>query len=550
MHIKEIRLLGFRRFTDLTVTGLPSSTKLVILAGPNGNGKSSLFDSFLSFHHHELSELGFDWNVEYHQKQSNTEKLDQRKRVKIEFYESLPKELSERRKVFYVRSAYRNDPDFMSAELGQTPSPLDQRRLNRLIDNDATVAQNYRRIASLAVQELYGSDNESKTFGEFRIGTRDALNTQLNKLLPELTLTDLGRPLHKGTFFFTKGISANFPYKNLSGGEKAVFDMLLDILTNRGDYDNTIYAIDEPESHINPRLQGDLLRVLYDMVPENCQLWLATHAIGILRAARDLAVNSPDKVVFLDFDKDFDQPQILQPEVFNRSFWERSLAIAFADMAALIAPRMIVRCEGSSQSKAGDGFDARIYETIFDSEFPDVRFVSSGASNDLKKDISLVTAALEGKIPGLTFKKLFDRDDRSEEERAEMIADGDRVLRRRHIESYLFDDEILAALANLYDQTSKTSEIIAAREVALADAKSRGNPEDHMKAAAGQTYNAIKIILNIRHGGTTARIFMRDVLAPLMTRSMNVYSELKEDIFGKWPALRHYHSGSVVKNSG
>ena len=35
-------------------------------------------------------------------------------------------------------------------------------------------------------------------------------------------------------------------------------------------------------------------------------------------------------------------------------------------MAALIAPRLIVRCEGSSRSAPGDGFDAQIYEKIFD----------------------------------------------------------------------------------------------------------------------------------------------------------------------------------------
>ncbi len=46
MHVKEARIRDFRRFTDLIITNLPESIRLVVLAGPNGNGKSSLFDAF------------------------------------------------------------------------------------------------------------------------------------------------------------------------------------------------------------------------------------------------------------------------------------------------------------------------------------------------------------------------------------------------------------------------------------------------------------------------------------------------------------------------
>jgi hypothetical protein len=330
--------------------------------------------------------------------------------------------------------------------------------------------------------------------------------------------------------YFTKGPNKDFLYKNLSGGEKAAFDILLDLIVNKKDFDDTIYAIDEPESHLNPRLHGELLRVLDELVPDDCQLWLATHSIGLLRAARDLAINSPGHVAFLDFDKDFDEAQTLRPEPFSRSFWERSLAVAFADMAALIAPRMIVRCEGHSSKAAGDGFDAQIYERIFDVEFPDVRFVSSGSATDLDKDISLVTAAIEGKISGLTFKRLYDRDDRSEQEIADVLARGDRVLRRRQIESYLFDDEVLTALANSTGNAELAADAIKARDAAIASSHKRGNPIDDMKSAAGETYVALKKIFALTQGGNNTRAFMRDTLAPLVVSTTNTYRELKADI--------------------
>ena len=45
MRIRDIYLTGFKRFTDLTIEGIPDTAKLVILVGPSGSGKSSLFEA-------------------------------------------------------------------------------------------------------------------------------------------------------------------------------------------------------------------------------------------------------------------------------------------------------------------------------------------------------------------------------------------------------------------------------------------------------------------------------------------------------------------------
>ena len=39
MKIKQIRLVKFKRFSDLTISEIPKTTKLVVLVGPNGCGK-------------------------------------------------------------------------------------------------------------------------------------------------------------------------------------------------------------------------------------------------------------------------------------------------------------------------------------------------------------------------------------------------------------------------------------------------------------------------------------------------------------------------------
>ena len=46
MKIKQVKLVKFKRFSDLIISEIPESTKLVVLVGPNGCGKSSLFEAF------------------------------------------------------------------------------------------------------------------------------------------------------------------------------------------------------------------------------------------------------------------------------------------------------------------------------------------------------------------------------------------------------------------------------------------------------------------------------------------------------------------------
>lgn len=44
MKIREISFNKFKRFENLKLTGIPETAKMVILVGPNGCGKSSVFE--------------------------------------------------------------------------------------------------------------------------------------------------------------------------------------------------------------------------------------------------------------------------------------------------------------------------------------------------------------------------------------------------------------------------------------------------------------------------------------------------------------------------
>ena len=46
MRVKKLRLKDFKRFDDLTIDLGETPKKIVALVGPNGCGKSSIFDAF------------------------------------------------------------------------------------------------------------------------------------------------------------------------------------------------------------------------------------------------------------------------------------------------------------------------------------------------------------------------------------------------------------------------------------------------------------------------------------------------------------------------
>ena len=68
---------------------------------------------------------------------------------------------------------------------------------------------------------------------------------------------------------------------------KEVVDILLDLYLRRDSYNDSIYIIDEPELHLNTAIQRMLINEINKMVPSNCQIWIATHSIGFLRALQN-----------------------------------------------------------------------------------------------------------------------------------------------------------------------------------------------------------------------------------------------------------------------
>ena len=405
MKLKQVELTNFRRFTKLRIQNIPDTTRLIMLAGPNGCGKSSFFDA-LSIWYQLHSGKSFNWQVNYHVKQSkliNMNSQNNSDSIIVVFHEEYLTD--DVKKSIYVRSAYRNDPELDTRRKYNLGKLLDDKQNSLLIYNDQTVSKNYERLIGNAVEELFsGQGNGRKTRDEMLNDLIGPVRDKFHMLFSDIELVSLGNPNQKSTFLFNKGSSSDFEYLNLSGGEKAAFDLILDLFISLQEFDNTIFCIDEPESHINPRVQSNLLSVIYSLIPENCQLILATHSIGMMRRAQEIEKNCPGSVVFLDFELNFDQPQIVEPIVPDRPFWNRAYEVALDDIAALVAPQTVVICVGepiSPKKFKNQSHDAHCYGVIFQKEYPETQFVSAGNDKNVEQDKLGLVCTLRQIVSGI-----------------------------------------------------------------------------------------------------------------------------------------------------
>ena len=311
MKLKEINLKQFKRFTDLRIENIPDSTKMVVLIGPNGCGKSSLFDAFKIWQDYHTYFCSCD--LTYYSKDSSV--FNTLEKISLLFDKKIDVDPRNSNRllcdnIFYFRTAYRNDADFVTTGIGNVP-PVFQRNDKKMISNDATVNLNYQRLVGKTLNHVYDKQKDTMKVSELREELIGKIRNSMINLFGDLILTDVGNPLVNGSFYFDKGIANGFLYKNLSGGEKAAFDILLDIIIKEEYYKDTIYCIDEPEVHMHTKLQSELLEEIYRLIPDSCQLWIATHSLGMMRKAKELSQINPGSVAFLDFDNiNFDEPVI------------------------------------------------------------------------------------------------------------------------------------------------------------------------------------------------------------------------------------------------
>jgi AAA15 family ATPase/GTPase len=458
VRIKKIRLKEFKRFDDLTIDLGDNPKKIIAIVGPNGCGKSSIFDAFED-KMRDFRYIGDEGPTFYSKAYYYTDEEKRNNNYNKQQAVSItPQSGIINRKSFYIRTAYRFTSKFNVKTLEALPEILESKdEPISSITIDKRLEANYKRLLGTAYSEFFEGN---KTGEEVRVELIGKINSILNKIL-DIEISDLGNILaKKGQLYFKKGNVSNFPYANLSSGEKEVIDIITDLIIKTKEYNDTVFCIDEPELHLNTSIQRKLLVEIEKLIPENCQLWVATHSIGFLRALQE---ELKDKSQILDFSqKDYFQcSHTITPIKSTRQNWQRIFSTALEDLTGLVSPKRIVYCEGKDKPGLNGeekGLDAKVYNTIFSETYHDTLFVSSGGNTELDHRSEIAFAILTKVFNEIEILVLKDRDIssgrlNSENDRNIYLQnnpDSHRVLYRWEIENYLYDKEVLKAycLAN------------------------------------------------------------------------------------------------------
>ena len=533
MKIKKLHLKKYKRFSDLTIDLGESPKRIVALVGPNGCGKSSVFDAmlFLKNAYGRIGGSSSRKDYKYHS-------LDQApnydyQNVSIIFTDGEFAEVNTRKKqegkentIFSFRSSFRYNGSLNVTE-SKAVSELRKNDFgaSSATDIDQRIDQNYRRLN--IKYNKYLNDNDCRP-SEAKAHIIGELNSAIGNCL-KLKIDNLGSiEAGKGTFFFKKEDTANaFEYNVLSSGEKEVVDILLDLYLRKDEYTDSIYIIDEPELHLNTAIQRKLLVEINKMIPENCQIWVATHSIGFLRALQDELNEASQIIEFKEDNKWASQAYTLTPMVKSRNNWRNLFETALDDLTGLVSPKRIVYCEGRAEpTRTGGerGFDAAVFNSIFGEKYPDTLFISSGGNTELDQRSEIAISILSKVFSDVEILVLKDRDmasgkDTTEADRQMYLSNNPqnhRVLNRFEIENYLYDKEVLKKYCEINGKTF---------DEAAYDAFVTDIVNQQIKDNTGYIRNFCGIV-----GSINAEVFKKN-LAKVIDDSMQVYKELERVIF-------------------
>ena len=534
MKIHTIHLQGYKRFHDLTIELGENPSRIIALVGPNGCGKSSVFDGML-FVNNAYHRLGNSKSKDY--KYHSLEHIPSYsiQNVDVVFCEGKFADVSDKKRktgkentMFSFRSSFRYNGTLNVTE-SKAVSAISNNDFgaSSAADIDQRIEQNYRRLNIKYTQYLNSQDCKPSEAKAHIIGElNDAISHCLSLKIDNLGNIEEG----KGTFFFRKDDFSNtFEYNVLSSGEKEVVDILLDLYLRREEYDDSIYIIDEPELHLNTAIQRKLLIEINKLVPANCQIWVATHSIGFLRALQDELNDESQIIEFSEENKWASQAYTLTPTTKNHRNWMRIFETALDDLAGLVCPQRIIYCEGRAEPTiTGEerGFDADVYNTIFGEKYPDTLFISSGGNTELDKRSAIAISILSKVFSNVDILVLKDRDMASgkyttETDRQEYLRNNPnnhRVLKRFEIENYLFDKEVLKKYCVQYGKTLDET----AYDSFVTDIVNQ-----QIKDEVGRIKNYCEIV------GSINPTSFKKSLARVIDSSMKVYEELENVIFNR-----------------
>ncbi len=330
MNITQINLKNFKRFTDLTISDIPESSKLVLLIGANGSGKSCVFDALNFVCKYSSSVIEENKIYSYYKKKSYKSIDIEIKRNLVYLFNYFRSEPKSDKGMIFVNSNNVSSDIFIGRSsnriIPRIVTGLGTQAIAENSDNPVTFIDPDVRFLNdvLHYTQTFNQTLRNAIFKGENIDTKEIAKAFIEPLNQSL-LTIFGESEQNTiqlvdfvdasvntppNLIFQKGDS-RISYELLSHGEKQVVILLINFIVRQEQYKDKIIFIDEMDCHLNTTIQYSLLKEIVERwIPENSQLWTASHALGFIEYAQKSYSAS-----ILDFDMlDFDQAQHITPK--------------------------------------------------------------------------------------------------------------------------------------------------------------------------------------------------------------------------------------------
>jgi predicted ATP-binding protein involved in virulence len=516
-----MRLSSFRaaKIVGLDLVEVSGLSDVVVLAGPNGVGKTRLLQSLIGFFQNPQPNANIALIIEATSTSERTAwgkqllcTSDQQDAAHLRTFLQRPQRRNRYRSTVLNfesdRAITQIKPFAFSWEFAD-PFEEDigwnfsygylRDRFQDVRDSLFKIVEGQRRkLADKAVQlKAEGAQNMPLDFRD----PLEQFKTAFERLLAPKSLVNVNLRQQQILYEYE---GQKLPIETLSSGEREVVNIVFDfLLRNPSD---CIVFFDEPELHLHPELSYKLLQTL-SAIGQNNQFIFCTHSPEIITASIE------NSVVFLTPRKSDGSNQAL---LVNRDdATHHALNLLGQSIGIISLGKKLLLIEGQEAS-----LDKQTYGAILQNEFPELVLVPVGGKSTIRSFDEIRESVLNRTIWGVDFFMLCDRDaamEIGEKSLQAHMSERLRMLPRYHLENYFLDEDILAlvfaemepAESWLRDQKQLSERLrsLAAQTVPLATAL-------RVAAAARENVGNINIMPKGINTDTTAD----DLVAAIATR--------------------------------
>lgn len=250
--------------------------------------------------------------------------------------------------------------------------------------------------------------------------------------LPGKELLDID-PASPKEFQFRDSNGSTLPFNRLSSGEQEVIKILFDVA--RKDIRHSVIIVDEPELHLHPTLAFQLIESLKNIGEHSNQYFFLTHSSDLIST-----YYATGDVYFIESDQT-GQNQAHRLSDLSHKHGEL-ISLVGQNLGMFAVGKKLVFVEGEDSS-----IDRLTYQKVAQTIDPEVKVIPSGSVQNVLA-LNSIEQQIRSSIFGVDLYMVRDRDGLTDSQINTLQSQGRiRCLKRRHIENYFLDSEILSLVA-------------------------------------------------------------------------------------------------------